>query len=76
MIYELTTRMKTLCSITSLVNDTRSGTECAKELHEGLLVAILTCESETLVWKEKEKSMIKAAQVVKFRVMTGVWRNR
>ena len=39
------------CDIRSLVN--------ARSLHESLLVPVLTYSSETMIWREKEKSRIR-----------------
>ena len=37
--------------------------ESAKALHKTLFVPLLTHDSETLIWKEKEKSRIKVAHI-------------
>ena len=47
-------------AIRSLVNDRNLHLECAKILHESLLVPVLTYGTETLVWREKERSWIRA----------------
>ena len=39
-------------------------TERARVLHKILLVPVLTYGSETLLWKEKERSRIRAVQMV------------
>ena len=39
--------------------------DCARVLHESLLVPFLTYGSETMIWKEKERSRIRAAQMKK-----------
>ena len=38
----------------SLVNTRRLQLECARVLHESLLVPVLTYGSETMVWREEE----------------------
>ena len=45
--------------IRSLVN--------VRDLHEGLLVLVLLYGSETMIWREKERSMIRAVQMENFR---------
>ena len=47
-------------TIRSLVNARDLQLECARVLHETLLVLVLTYVSKTLLWKEKEKSRIRA----------------
>ena len=37
--------------------------ECARVLHEALFVHVLMFGSETVVWKEKESSRIRAVQM-------------
>ena len=34
--------------------------ECTRVLHESLLVPVLTYGSETMIWREKERSRIRA----------------
>ena len=41
--------------------------EHASVLHETLLIPVLTYGSETMLWKEKERSMIKAVQMDNLR---------
>ena len=36
---------------------------CAKVLYESLLVPVLPYGSETMIWKEKERSSIRAVQM-------------
>ena len=43
-------------AIRSLVNAKDLQLECSKVLHETLLMPVLTYGSETMLWKEKEKS--------------------
>ena len=48
-------------AIRSLVNAWDLQLECARVLHETLLAPVLTYGSETMLWKEKERStMIRA----------------
>ena len=37
--------------------------QCVKVLHESLVVPILMYGSETVIWREKEKSRIRAIQI-------------
>ena len=46
----------------SLVNTRDLQLECARVLHKTLLVPVLMYDSETLLWKEKEGSKIRAVQ--------------
>ena len=50
-------------AIRSLVNARSLQLECARVLHESLLVSFLTYGSETIVWREKERSRIWAVQM-------------
>ena len=46
-------RRKVACAIRSLVNPRGLQPECARVLHEGLLVHVLLYNSETMVWRKK-----------------------
>ena len=59
-------------AIRSLVNFRILQLECARILHESLLVLVLTNGSETVVWKEKERSRIRAVQMDKLRGLLGI----
>ena len=52
--------MKVAGTIRSLVNARGLQLECAWVLHEGLLVHILLYGSEIMIWREKQRSKIKA----------------
>ena len=41
--------------------------ECAKVLHETLLVPVVMYGSETMIWMEEERSRIKNVQMDNFR---------
>ena len=47
----------------SLVNARDLQLECARVLHETLLVPVLMYGSETMLWKEKERSRVRAVQM-------------
>ena len=49
---------KVASAISSLVNARSLQLECARVLHGSLLVPVLTYGSETIIWREKEKSWI------------------
>ena len=48
--------------------------ECARILHESLLVPVLTYGSETVIWREKERSRIRAVQMGNLRGLLGIRR--
>ena len=54
-------------AIRSLVNAMILHHECARVSHESLLVPVLMYNSETMTWKEKEKSRIRAVQIDNLR---------
>ena len=54
-------------AIRSLVNAWSLQLECARVLHESLLVSILMYGSETKIWREKERSRIRAVQMDNLR---------
>ena len=45
--------------------------ECARVLHEALLVIVLTYGSETMTWREKERSRFRAVQMDNLRGLLG-----
>ena len=59
--------------IRSLVNDRSLQLDCARVLHESLLVPVLTYGSETMIWRE-ERSRIKAVQIDNLRGLLGIRR--
>ena len=48
--------------------------ECARVLHEGLLGPVLLYGTETMIWREKEGSRIRAVQMDNLRSLLGVRR--
>ena len=46
--------------------------ECARVLHEGLRVPVLSNGNVTILWGEKERSRIKAVKLDNFRGLLGV----
>ena len=48
--------------------------ECTRVLHEILFVPVLTSGSETMLWKEKERSKIQAVQMDNLRGLLGIRR--
>ena len=61
-------------AIRSLVNARDLQLECARVLHETLLVPVLMYGSETMLWKEKEKSRVRAVQMDNLRGLLGIRR--
>ena len=61
-------------AIRSLVNARNLQFECARVLHETLLVPVLMYGSETMLWKEKERSRVRAVQVDNLRGLLGIRR--
>ena len=45
---------------------------CARVLHDTLLMPVLMYGSETMIWKEKEMSKIRAVQIDNFRGFLGI----
>ena len=61
-------------AIRSLVNARDLQLECARVLHETLLVPVLIYGSETMLWKEKERSRTRAVQMDNLRGLLGIRR--
>ena len=54
-----------------LVNVRGLQLECPRVLHETLLEHVLIYGSETMIWKEKDRSRIKAVQMNDLRGLLG-----
>ena len=61
-------------AIRFLVNARSLQLDCARVLHELLLVSVLTYGSETMIWREKERSRIWAVQMDNLRGLLGIRR--
>ena len=61
-------------AIRSLVNARDLQLECARVLHETLVVPVLLYSSETMLWKEKERSRVRAVQMDNLRGLLGIRR--
>ena len=61
-------------AIKSLVNARDLQIECDRVLHETLLVPVLTYDSEIMLWKERERSRIRAVQKDILRGLLGIRR--
>ena len=72
--WKVTSRKKVAGAISSLVNSNGLQLECDRVLHETLLMPVLIYGSETLIWKEKESSRIKAVQIDNLRSLPGIKR--
>ena len=59
-------------AISSLVNARGLWLECARVLYEGFLMPVLLYGSETMIWKEKERSRIRAVQMDSLRGLLGI----
>ena len=66
--------MRVAGAIRSLVNARDMQLECARVLYETLLVPFLMYSSETVLWKEKERSRIRAVQIDNLRGLLGIRR--
>ena len=60
-------RRRVASAIMSLVNDRDLQLECSRLLHETLFVAVLMHGSETMLWREKDRSRLRAVQMDNFR---------
>ena len=58
-----------------LINARSLRLECARVLHESLLVPVLTYGRETMIWREKERSRVWAVQMDNFRGLLGIMGN-
>ena len=58
----------------SLINARGFQLECTRVLHETLLVPVLTYGSETMIWKEEERSRNSAIQMDKIRSLLSIRR--
>ena len=59
-------------AIRSMVNTRSLQLQCAMVLHESLLVPILTYGRETMIWREKERSRIRAVQMDNLRDLLAI----
>ena len=59
---KVTSGRKVVGAIRSLVNARDLQLECSRVLHETLLVPVLMYGSETMLWREKERSRVRAVQ--------------
>ena len=61
-------------AIRYLVNARSLQLECARVSNESLLVPVLTYGTETVIWREKERSRIMVVQIDNFRGLLGIRR--
>src|SRR5678815_2512779 len=61
-------------AIKSLVNVKGLSLECARVLHEGMLLPVLLYSSETMVWNKKYRSKVQCVQMDNLRGILGVRR--
>ena len=57
-----------------LVNARSLQLECARVLQESLLMAVLIYGSETMIWREKRRSRIRAVEMYNLRGLLGIRR--
>ena len=67
-------RRKERRAIRCLVNARSLQLQCARVLHESLLVPVLTSGSETMIWREKERARVRSVQMDNPRVLLGIRR--
>ena len=67
-------RWRVAGAIRSLVNARSLQLKCARVLHELLVVPVLTYGSETMIWREKERSRIRATRMDNLRGPLGIRR--
>ena len=67
-------RMNDAGAVRSLVNDIGLQLECARALHEALLVLVLSHDNEKKIWRENERSRIRALQMDSLRGLSGIRR--
>ena len=67
-------RRKVAGAIRSLVNAWSLWLECARVLHESLLVPIPMYVSKTMIWREKDRSRIRDVQMDNLRGLLGIRR--
>ena len=61
-------------AIRHLVNARSLQLQCARVMHESLLVPVLTYGSETMMWREKERSRIRDVHMDNLRGLQGIRR--
>ena len=71
---KITSGRRVAGAIRSLVNGRYLQLECARVLHETLLVPLLMYGSETILWKEKERSRARTVQMDNLRGLLGIRR--
>ena len=71
---KVVSRRRVADDIRSLVNARSLQLECAKVLHESLLMPVLMYGSKTLIWRGKERSTIRAVQMDNRRGLLGIRR--
>ena len=62
------------CAISSLVNARSLQPECARVLHESLIMPILTYSNKTMIWRGKEISRIRVVQMDNLKGLLGIRR--
>ena len=71
---KVASRRRVAGAIRSLINARDLQLECARGLHETLLVPVLMYGSDSMIWREKERSRAKAVQMDNLRGLLGIRR--
>ena len=61
-------------AIRSLDNAKNQQFQCARNLHESLMVPVLAYGSETMIWRDKERSKIRTVHMDNLRGLLGIRR--
>ena len=65
--WKVPSRRRAAGIINALVNAGNLQLECARVLHEALLVLVLIYGSDSMLWKEKERARVRAVQMDNLR---------
>ena len=65
---------KVAVDVRSLVNARDLQRECARALHEILLVPVLLYSNETMIWQEKENFRLRSVQVENLKILLDIKR--
>ena len=71
---EVASGMRVAGGIRYLVNARSLQLECARVFHVSMLLPVFTYGNETMIWREKERSRIRAVQMDKLRSLLGIRR--
>ena len=69
---KMTSGRRAAATVSSPVNAKGLQLDCARVLHDILLVPVLMYDSETMIWKEKKRSRIMVVQMDNLRGFLGI----